>query len=209
MKKLTEIYKSVITEKSLSRVWQHIRNGDTFAVISAFRGTNADEQNLQLHRQLKSDISSMGLGFIEQKSGYTYDNPDTGEEGQVQEMSLFIPKMTLDQAMKIGKKYNQESIIYKDNERFDLVDVNGGNVIMQFSKGSDKRNDFENRPLTFNPDVLKYAYSEFNKSRNANAKKPYAFKVAEVFELRIPSRTDSMRAISTGKLAESTWLKIL
>lgn len=189
-----------ILESSLSRIWQHITNGDTFAVISAFRGMNTDSENLKLHNQLKSDVRGMGLGFIEQKSGYTYSNPDTGEDGTVDEMSLFIPKITLAQSVKLGRKYNQESILFKDNDRFVLIDCKSGSVDLTFKKAT------SDRPLTFQPDVLKYAFSQLNKG-NKNNKIKYAFKT-EGYELKIPTRTESYKSIQTGKLSETKWIKI-
>lgn len=104
--KLKNIFKSVVLESSLSRIWQHVNGGENFAVISAFRGSNSEKENLKLHNDLKSNVRSIGSGFIEQKSGYTYQNPESGEEGTVDELSLFIPNIDRRTAVKLGKKYN-------------------------------------------------------------------------------------------------------
>lgn len=191
----------LLIESSLSRVWQHIKNDKSFAVVSAFRGSNTDEQNLNNHKQLKNAVRQAGLGYIEQKSGYTYANPDTGEEGKVSEMSLFIPNCDLRTAISLGKQFRQETIIYKDNERFDLVDPETGATTMSFKRG-------DGDTVTFDPETLKYAYSQFVKGNSAS-RVGYAFKsLEEVLELVPPSRTESMLAKKSNSLAKAKW-KIL
>lgn len=192
----------ILIESSLSRVWQHIKNDKSFAVVSAFRGSNTPEQNMINHRKLKNDVRSKNLGYIEQKSGYTYTNPETGEEGTVQEMSLFIPKCDLTTALKLGNDYGQESIIYKDSKRFDLINCKDGSVMMSFKSG-------DRDTITFDPATLRYAYSQFLKG-NAASRTNYAFKsLDEVNELAPPSRTESMVASKSGKLAKASWKRIL
>jgi hypothetical protein len=201
--KLTNIFESIIAESSISRVWQHINDGKTFAVISAFRGSNDPKENLNLHNKLKSDVRALGLGFIEQKSGYTYQNPDSGEEGTVDEMSLFIPNIDEKSALKLGKKYKQESILFKNQNQFILLNCDTGSVDMKFAKST-------NGSLTFKPDVLKYAFSQLIKG-NKNSQKKYAF-VAEsinVYELLPPNRTESILSMKSGELAKAKWVKIV
>ena len=196
--KLTQI----LNESSLSRIWSHIKGDRSFAVVSAFRGEYTPEENNKRHAELKTMVRGMGLGFIEQKSGYTYENPETGEEGRVQEMSLFIPNCNLKQALSLGKTFRQETVIYKDETRFDLVDTSGSTKMKFSRKDSDG-------VITFDPSVLKYAYSQFVKGNNAG-RTAYAFRsLEEVYELVPPSRTDALLAIKEGKLAKARWKKIV
>lgn len=202
--KLKQIYNVMLIESSLSRIWQHVKSNDTFAVISPYRGSNTPDENKKLMSKLKSDIRGLGLGFIEQKSGYTYTNPATGEDGTVDEMSLFIPKITYAQAKKLGIEYKQETIIFKDSERFVLIDPQKGSVELKFKMSDDN--------TTFDPSVLKYAFSQLVKA-NQNSAKKYAFNVDEnfnVFELVPPTRTESYMALKSKQgLVKAKWVKIL
>ena len=184
---IKNIVKNQINESSLSRIWQHIKNNTSFGVISAFMSGLSLEENLKRHNSLKSDIKGLKLGFIEQRSGYTYLKKDETEE-QVEEMSFFVPNITYQQIINLGKKYNQETIIYKDNYRFDLIDCESGRVEMSFSKDNTH---------TFNPEVLKYAWSQFLKSKNKNALKSNAFYTLEQY---IPSKADSLKNLKEGKV---------
>lgn len=180
----------VVNETTLSRVWQHVTNSESFAVISPFRNENTLEKNMQLFAQLKADVRALNHGYIEQKSGYTYDDGTPAEE-----RSLFIPEISFDDAVKLGKKYVQETIIYKDAQQFVLYNPTSKQIVMNFSKKD---------AVTFNPDVLKYAYSQFLNSRTKNSMKPFAFVATE--EYHIPSRTDSYAAMKENKgLAVGQW----
>lgn len=187
--KLKKILEETIGESTLSRVWQHVTNSKSFAVISPFRSENPLEKNLELYDQLKKDVSGLGHGYIQQKSGYTYADGTPAEE-----RSLLIPNISFEDAVKLGKKYNQETIIFKDAEQFILYNPTTKEIVMNFSK---------DKGLTFDPEVLKYAYSEFLKSKSKNSIKPFAFVVKELHD---PSRTDSYRALKEKSgLPEGTW----
>jgi hypothetical protein len=182
----------VVNEATLSRVWQHITNSKSFAVISPFRSENDLEKNMELYQQLKDSVRALGHGYIEQKSGYTYDDGTIADE-----RSLFIPNISFDDAIKLGKKYNQETILYKDAQQFVLYNPTSKQIVMNFSKN-------KNDAVTFNPDILKYAYSEFLNSKNKNSKKRFAFVATE--EYHIPSRTDSYTAMKENKgLVRGQW----
>jgi hypothetical protein len=187
--KLKTILENTVKEASLSRVWQHVTNSKSFAVISSFRTENPLEKNMELFNDLKKDVSALGHGYIQQKSGYTYADGTPAEE-----RSLFIPNITFEDAVKLGKKYNQETIIFKDADQFVLYNPTTKQVDTNFDK---------EKALTFDPEVLKYAYSEFLKTKNKNSKKPFAYVVKE---LHVPTRSDSYRALKEKKgLPEGTW----
>lgn len=182
-----------LNESSISRIWQHIKSDRSFGVISAYVIGLGEKDNQERHNNLKQDVKSLKLGYVEQISGYSYE----GEDNQVKEKSLFIPNISLDQLLKLGKKYEQESVVYKDSDRFDLIKVSSGSAIVSFQK--------KNTPLTFDKNVLKNAYSQFIKSKNKNRLKPFAFKVLEV---RIPGLSESILASKDKKLAKVNYIPL-
>jgi hypothetical protein len=234
----------VLSESSWSRIIQHIESDATFAVISAFTSANEDgkvtskEENINNHSNLKKDVRALGYGYIEQDSGYTYETKEKEENGEgertlVREKSLFIPEINFEKAIALGLKYKQESILFKDGKKFALIYCRDGidrdgnpykkyDVGMTFKMNVSRiEKDGETTSkgqLTFDPRVLKYAYSSlirankvqrYNKKddtvdandpeiKNRMQKKQFAY-VAEsvivesIHEALIPSRAEAMR----------------
>jgi len=128
------------TEIQLSRVWRHSKNG--FFAISAFkplRGLEGQElknrinENIKNHKNLKNDVRNRGLGFYEIDGTYTYK--DTGETEN--ELSLFVPYDAIHTreefkniAIWLMKRYNQESVLY--------VDENGVGYFLEYNGGMEK-----------------------------------------------------------------------
>ncbi len=102
-----------MNESSLSRIWKHSQNG--FFMLSAFRG-NDFNKNYKNHKGLKQDIRSNNLGYFEIDGQYKYDDGTTESE-----LSVFVPfnkneyrfEEFVEIGRKLGKKYNQESILVK------------------------------------------------------------------------------------------------
>jgi hypothetical protein len=109
-----------LNEASLGRVYQHFQNlkdGKSFAIMTSFRNaiSKADrERNNSSFRQLKSDISR--YGYFEVLGHGQEDDPVTGKEIVVVEPSLFIVNISLDDALKLAKKYGQYAIQYAGPE---------------------------------------------------------------------------------------------
>lgn len=171
-----------INESSLSRIWQHIQSDKNFAVISAYSNKLSDEENEEKHEQLRSELKKKH-GFIEQKSGYSYFN-DTKENTVVNEKSFFIPKITKQESIDLGKKYNQETIIFKDKNEFSLIIPDTGEVVKSFNKDP-------NKSITFDKETVRDAYSQLVKSKNKNNITPFAFTLKEI---RIPTWIDVYKA---------------
>jgi hypothetical protein len=161
----------LIKESSLSRIWQHINSDQSFAVISAYRDKeffkekyhkqNLSDQevlqyNLKRHNDLGHYLVTNKYGYIKQKSGYTHEDGTT-----VEEQSYFIPLIEKNEALQLGKMFDQESILWKDSTIFCLIYTNYkfGQIGIIFRKGSN--NDF-----TFNADIIKYAYSQLIKGND-------------------------------------------
>ena len=108
----------LMNESSSSRILQHINNKKTFGVISASRKDNSDKENDDRYKSLIKDVRGMGYGYIELKGGYKETT------GFVTEKSLFIPEITKNEIVKLGKKYNQDSVLFKDKNMFVEIGTN-------------------------------------------------------------------------------------
>lgn len=189
----------VLSESSWSRIIQHVEGDDDFAVISAYRSNNTDDKNLAQHEKLKNDVRALGFGYIEQSSGYTYKDKSSGKSEVREERSLFIPKIDYKNAMLLGAKYNQESILLKNKDKgFVLIYTTSGtkddgskfsigDVDMTFKSKKDK-----DGKITFDPEILKYAYSSLLRANKSQKGKKYAFVVESICEGIIPTRTNSI-----------------
>lgn len=128
-----------LNETGLSRINQHISDKGTFAIIgSQDKDTKKDRFN-----ELISEVSKVTdkakkedrkVGFNHLEGTYTYDNGEVGTE-----KSLIIYNITKEEAMRIMRKLNQESIIWKDDSFFGFLDANGNedgtfNGNMSFNK---------------------------------------------------------------------------
>ena len=128
--------KYILNESSLSRIMQHISDNKTFGVVSPFRKDNSNKENKDAYAELKNEVREMGYGYIPLMGGYKE------EKGFVNEKSLFIPNITKDDIMEIGRKYNQDSILFKDKSGFYEIGTNRftgvGKILTKFkTKGKD------------------------------------------------------------------------
>lgn len=103
---VNETFDSLI-ESNTSRIYQHITQDDTWAIISGYRDDAPESENRKSQAQLKANVKSLGYGFIESvarwvSGGVGYD-----------EKSLLIPNITEKDAMKLGKGGEQKTIIIK------------------------------------------------------------------------------------------------
>ncbi|MBO7696672.1 MAG: DUF3293 domain-containing protein [Methanobrevibacter sp.] len=93
-------------EGSTSRLYNNITNMDSWAIISPFRSERSYKENMELLRELKNTAKK--YGFVEFVSRWV-------EDGEAfDERSLFISNIPKAEAVRLGKKYNQSSVIVKD-----------------------------------------------------------------------------------------------
>lgn len=88
-----------------------LSEGNEFAVLSAARYDKTKSENKQRHHELLLDLQRMGYSDVRQVRGQYFDDERGG--AMVAESSVLIPGMTLEDALEVGKKYEQHSIIYK------------------------------------------------------------------------------------------------
>lgn len=107
-----------LNEVGLSRIIDHIKDKKSFAIIgSQDKDTKESRYNelLQLLRKIPYRV-----GWNNLEGTYTYDNGEVGSED-----SLIIYNIKKEDALKIAKKINQESIIWKDENFFGFLTAEG------------------------------------------------------------------------------------
>lgn len=118
---LTESEEEILDETKPARFNQHLDKDKSFANISASRSNDEfekpgmerekqlqSEENNRKTEELKKDIKDLGLSYIKTYGAWR----DTG--ATTQEDSFLIPNITKEQALELGKKYGQYSVIFKD-----------------------------------------------------------------------------------------------
>jgi hypothetical protein len=128
-----------LVEAKLSRVFQYVEDDKKdFGIVSAFRGVNSEKENKARHDELKKMVRQMGYGYIELRGGYK------GDEGYVEELSLLIPNITKKGIVDLGRKFQQHSVMYKNDQDFYYIGTNEeagvGKVLMRFKKGEGQDN---------------------------------------------------------------------
>jgi hypothetical protein len=129
----------------------------------------------------------MGHGFIELEGAY---------KGAT-EPSLFVPEISRENAIKLGSKYEQDSVIHKNEKNeFHEVGTNSdtgvGTTLTKFKGGSGKDN------LELASGMMKDFYSKLVKG--GDREKKFLFKLAEVHEWRMPvGASDSHGAFGTKR----------
>jgi len=121
-------YRKFIKESSLSRLLKHNQDRSV-GMISAFRYGNSKKENLSLSKKLGSDIRQAGYGYSTVEGTYL-ETQDDGSVVKQKEKSFFVIGPDSDDGgkfkgvlKKLGKKYDQDSIIYKpfDSENALLI----------------------------------------------------------------------------------------
>ena len=133
-----------IDEGGLSRLYSHIKDNNTFAVIGSQDKDTGEDRSQELY-----NIAMMGRfkfkGFNWLLGTYTYDDPD---KPVARENSMIFYNISKEDALRIGKKLNQETILWKDPEFFGYIYVDSGEV-PEWNKGGFSGG------MSFNPETIK------------------------------------------------------
>ena len=111
----------------MGRIYQHVVSNPktkSWAVITASRGENTPAENARKNKDLENDLRKMGLGFVHADGMWrecknrNIEYKDCPEELRVPspEKVLFIPNIPKDKAVALGKKYEQDSVLFADEE---------------------------------------------------------------------------------------------
>lgn len=162
--------KITIAESSISRIYQHIEEPNRgFGVLTSYRSDRSADENKKTFAELKATVRAMGYGFIEMRGGYK------GDQGFVLEPSLFVPNMSKNHTIELGKKYDQHSVIFKDSREFSLIGTNAsagiGKILSSFAFRSGKNN------LVLAQEAMKDFFSALLKGRDRGKK--FLFRMEE------------------------------
>jgi hypothetical protein len=158
-----------LTEMSMARIFQYFQGEDSFAVVSAMKDYLSPEENYRRTGQLQDAVRRLGYGYF----GIRGVGQDSASGTRIEEMPLFIPKITKAHATMLGGMFDQFSVLYHGLETGPStvweVRVSDGGVERQFHDfHPDKLADFYSvwRGKTFTFESLPTDNSE----RRARAK---------------------------------------
>ena len=152
--KLVTVDRESIFAASLSRVYQHIdkKNVDSWGMITSWREENSLKKNKANFKELKSLVKKYGYFYIR---GFGQEEDETGKVKVVEEPTLFIPNIPLEEMRKLQKRYNQYGFIWsgiENKDKIKLYTVKGvfnlgkfhpDKIAMFYSKVKGKRFVFE------------------------------------------------------------------
>ena len=126
-----------IEETKPSRFLQHLdKTENSFANISAERELknspfnkekpseedikNHQQWNLERTKRLKQELDKRGLrGYIKTKGGYKEVGKSLSDDDEIgEENSFFIPNISREDAIDLGKMFDQDTVLFKDKGRY-------------------------------------------------------------------------------------------
>jgi hypothetical protein len=152
-----------LDEASLGRVYQHVtadRNVKSWGMITAYRSSNTPKKNKELNKELGIHLRNKDLGFFKvegrwrecQDVNVKYaDCPDDKLVDSI-ETTYFVPNISMDLVHELGKKYDQDSVLYGGSET-------KGNAFLIFRDGS------HDDVGKFHPNTIQQAYSKMKGGR--------------------------------------------
>lgn len=179
-----------LNEISTTRLLRHFTDENDLAIISTYRTSRTESQNRQLLQDLKRAVRGMDLGYTELVSRWVEQNPATGVNDASDERSVIIYGISLKDAMALGQKYDQSSIIYKSAGRCAEVCTNAftdwqgksfrpGQIVRTFN--------VQNTPTPFNLDKAKDIFSKrIGGPASSPVKSNRPFTLTEMYEVEGP-----------------------
>ena len=116
-----------INEASLGRIYQHVVSNPkmkNWGVVTASRGELTPAENKQRNKELEADLRKMGYGFVHvdgmwqecRKPDTEYKDCPEDMKVPTEEKSLFIPNISQQHIQALGKKYQQDSVLFADEK---------------------------------------------------------------------------------------------
>lgn len=157
-----------LTEASLGRVLQHIqgkKNVKSWGVVTAYRYGNTPAENKLANKKLADQIRAQKLGFFEMEGHWqecqdkrvNYFDCPKDKLVDSTEISLFVPNIGIKEIHKLGKQFEQDSVLYGGE------DTKGKGVLVYKNGRVENVGDMH-------PDNMQQAYSKMR-----NTKQVFAF----------------------------------
>jgi len=116
-----------LDETSMGRIRQHVVSNPkvkNWGVVTASRGELTPAENKQRNKELEADLRKMGYGFVHvdgmwqecRKPNTEYKDCPDDMKVPTEEKSLFIPNISKEHVQALGKKYQQDSVLFADEE---------------------------------------------------------------------------------------------
>ena len=116
-----------LDESSIGRIHQHVVSNPkvkNWGVVTASRGELTSAENKQRNKELENDLRKMGYGFVHvdgmwqecRKPDTEYKDCPDDMKVPTAEKSLFIPNISQEHIQSLGKKYQQDSVLFADEK---------------------------------------------------------------------------------------------
>ena len=114
-----------INEASLGRIYQHVVSNPkmkNWGVVTASRGELTPAENKQRNKELENDLRKLGYGFVHvdgmwqecRKPNTEYKDCPDDMKVPTEEKSIFVPNISKEHIQALGKKYQQDSVLFAD-----------------------------------------------------------------------------------------------
>lgn len=129
--------------------------GRSFGVISAYRSNLSKAENQERHGQPIADLQKMGIRNVSSLKSQ-WEDMDT--KVTKHEKSVFIPHISFEALHRLGKKYDQDAVLFKDKSGSVGIYFKDGTATMAFdpkgeatiTKTTDPKGDYSRgRGLSF------------------------------------------------------------
>jgi Protein of unknown function (DUF3293) len=112
--------------------------GRQFGVVSAYRSGLSKSENQKRHGELMKDLQKMGYKGMEPlKSSWE----DMSTKVTHKEKSIYVPHIKFEDLHELGKKYEQDAVLYKDPSDSIGVYFKDNSAIMAFDDKGDQSVD--------------------------------------------------------------------
>lgn len=128
-----QAYDRLIRAFGVNDLEQLMSKGREFGVISAYRSGMSKSENQKRHGELMADLQRMGYkGMQPLKSSWE----DMATKVTHKEKSIIIPHISFDDLHELGKKYEQDAVLYKDKSGSVGVYFKDNTAVMAFDNTS-------------------------------------------------------------------------
>ncbi len=132
-------YYSKLASRNISKTVRRMISDGKWAIISAqkSRGYHPEtgakipagiKKDKDAHGRLKDLLQQHGIGFIDQQVGYWGPDESDPTAPKFPEDTLFIPNISFEMAIKIGRKFTQAQIIYGNKGKYAFYNVSDGSL---------------------------------------------------------------------------------